>query len=573
MQNSGAHFWDRFTFSYQVAGSGAELQLPFRLLLLGAFSGRRDTVPESAVEPLTIDADSFDRVLASHNICLSLEVLQDLDGNGPGFEMLEIPLNSMADFEPLRLVRNVHYLAMHLGLIRNLQQITHAVEVASLSAAEQQLLRRSGVHLERIEPGEAEFVCMDVNEHLNQLLDGILHDERFQQLEALWRSVWLLCQSAGQYDNCQIDLLDLGKEALADDFAANRDVRDSLLFDIVYFNEFAQYGGHPYSAIVADYEFGAGAEDIQLLRTLGQIGYTAHVPFIAGVGPDFFGKQDFGELAAGQDLGELLGGPRYIKWRNLLQEGWANYLALTLPRVRLRNAYQYRAGQIGLIPYHEDTRLQARKSLLGNASMGFAQCLLRSFGELGICTRICGSEGGRIELPCTLTPGPPSHPVETRFSERRLAELGSRGFTPLTLNPVNGELYFPTAYSLRWGGLHQPGWQIDDSLLDAQVEAQLPYLFVISRIAHYLKVVQREALGSLQSRTELETELNRWLRRYVSDVDNPAPGIRMRKPLKQAELRVLEDEDGGGLQMQLAVTPHMKFQGQDFTLSLNLLAE
>jgi type VI secretion system protein ImpC len=573
MQDSGAYFWDKFAFSYQVSGSDTELQLPFRLLVLGAFSGRPDSSSGRVPEPLSIDAASFDRVLAAFDIRLSIEIFQDLDEQGPGFEILDIPLNGLADFEPQRLIGNVPYLAMHIGLIRMLQQQDKPLQVTDLSVAEQQLLRRSGVQLECIEPEESEFVCMDVNEHLHRLLDSILHDERFQRLEALWRGVWLLCQSAACQDNCQVDVLDLSKDAMADDFIANRDVRDSLLFDIVYFQEFAQYGGHPYSAIVADYEFAAGAEDIQLLRSLGQIGYAAHVPFIAGVSPGFFGKQDFSELAAGQELAELLGGPKYIKWRNLQQEGWANYLALTLPRVRLRNPYRYGAGQIGLIPYHEDTRLQASKSLLGNAALGFAQCLLRSFGELGICTRICGSQGGRIEMTGLASSDSVVSPVETRFSDRRLAELGHRGFTPVTMNPVSGQMYFPGACSLRWGGLHQPGWQLDEGLLDAQVEAQLPYLFVISRIAHYLKVVQRESLGSLQSRSELESELNRWLRRYVSDVDNPSPGIRMRKPLRQAQLRVVEDEHGGGLQMQLAVTPHMKFQGQDFTLSLNLLAE
>ena len=35
---------------------------------------------------------------------------------------------------------------------------------------------------------------------------------------------------------------------------------------------------------------------------------------------------------------------------------------------------------------------------------------------------------------------------------------------------------------------------------------QLPYLMIINRLAHYLKVLQREQLGSWKERTDLEEE-------------------------------------------------------------------
>ncbi|MBM96313.1 MAG: type VI secretion system contractile sheath large subunit [Oceanospirillaceae bacterium] len=573
MQNNGAHFWDKFDFSYQAQGSDTELHLPLKLLLLGDFSGSNDFELSTSPIPVSIDASSFDRVLASHAISLSLEVAQPADNSGLSFELMEIPLNGLSDFEPAQLVQNVPYLNLHLSLIRELQAADDAVECSALSDAARQLLQRCGVDVETISLVERDFICMDINEHLHQMLDGVLQDDQFQHLEALWRSVWQVCQVADAYDDCHVDLLDVSKAALNDDFVANRDVRESLLFDVVYFSEFAQYGGQPYGAIVADYEFGHGTEDVQLLRSIAQVGYAAHVPFISGASPQFFGREDFSDMGTGLDLQEQLSGPRYIKWRNLLQESWANYLALALPRILVRQRYDYPAGHIGLLPYREGSSLSSGKSLLGNAAFGFAQCLLNSFGELGICTRIAGETGGQTDTPFSEAPSYGRYPVETRFSERKISELVLQGFLPLTVNAASGQLYFPVAYSLRWGGLHQPGWQINDSFFDSQVEAQLPYLFVVARIAHYLKVVQRESLGSLQSTSELETELNRWLRRYISDVDNPAPGIRMRKPLRQAELRVLEDSERGGLHMQLSVTPHMKFQGQDFTLALNLLAE
>jgi len=458
-----------------------------------------------------------------------------------------------------------------VSLMRAFQNADAAVELAGLSHAEQQLLRRVGVETDVVSLVETEFVAMDLNEHLHRLMDAILHDEEFQRREAIWRGLWQLCQVAAGQSDCQIDIFDISKDVLNEDFQANLDVRESKLFDLVYFSEFAQFGGQPYGAMIADFEFGHGAEDIQLLKSIGQVGYAAHVPFVAGVSPKMFGRDDFSDLGSNFDIDELLSGPRYIKWRNLQHEPWANYLALALPRVQLRDGYQHGAGRIGLMPYQENVRLAANNSLLGNASFAFGQCLIRSFAELGICTRICGAEGGKVST--SASSDSQGYALETRYSDSLLAALSNKGFLPVTANAATGELYFASAYSMRWGGLNQPGWQYEPpELFDLQVEAQLPYLFVVARIAHYLKVVQRESLGSLQSSSELEIELNRWLRKYVSDVDNPAPGIRMRKPLKQAELRVTNDEQGG-VHMQLAVTPHMKFQGQDFTLALNLLAE
>ncbi len=50
---------------------------------------------------------------------------------------------------------------------------------------------------------------------------------------------------------------------------------------------------------------------------------------------------------------------------------------------------------------------------------------------------------------------------------------------------------------------------------------QLPYMFIINRLAHYIKVLQREQIGSWKERTDLEVELNKWIRQYVSDQENP----------------------------------------------------
>ncbi|MCU0676731.1 MAG: type VI secretion system contractile sheath large subunit, partial [Myxococcota bacterium] len=82
-------------------------------------------------------------------------------------------------------------------------------------------------------------------------------------------------------------------------------------------------------------------------------------------------------------------------------------------------------------------------------------------------------------------------------------------------------------------------------------------------------VMQREQIGSWKERGDLERELNNWIKQYVSDMENPAPAVRSRKPLRQAKI-VVEDVPGqpGWYRCSLKVRPHFKYMGADFTLSL-----
>jgi type VI secretion system protein ImpC len=68
---------------------------------------------------------------------------------------------------------------------------------------------------------------------------------------------------------------------------------------------------------------------------------------------------------------------------------------------------------------------------------------------------------------------------------------------------------------------------------------------------------------------ELETELNKWISQYVSDQENPLPGVRSRRPLRKAIVEVTDVEgEPGWYRVGLKVQPHFKYMGASFTLSL-----
>jgi len=55
----------------------------------------------------------------------------------------------------------------------------------------------------------------------------------------------------------------------------------------------------------------------------------------------------------------------------------------------------------------------------------------------------------------------------------------------------------------------------------------------------------------------------------VVNMENPAPSVRSRRPLREASIKV-EDVEGqpGWYRCSLKVRPHFKYMGADFTLSL-----
>jgi type VI secretion system protein ImpC len=92
---------------------------------------------------------------------------------------------------------------------------------------------------------------------------------------------------------------------------------------------------------------------------------------------------------------------------------------------------------------------------------------------------------------------------------------------------------------------------------------------LVNRLAHYLKVLQRENLGSWKGAVALEAELNKWLNQFVTDMDNPGPEVRGRHPLRKAKALVIEEPGRPGWhRIGLTIRPHFKRLGANFDLNL-----
>ena len=186
--------------------------------------------------------------------------------------------------------------------------------------------------VEKISNALVDEMISEIDKKLGLQVDAVLHHADFQKLESAWRSLKFLVDKTDFRENVRLELLNVSKEELLDDFDDAPEITKSGLYKTVYSAEYGQFGGKPYGNIIANYEFGPGPQDIKLLQYLGSVSAMAHAPFIAAAGPEFFGLDDFNGLPSLKDLRSLFEGPQYVKWQSFRESEDARYVGLTLPR-------------------------------------------------------------------------------------------------------------------------------------------------------------------------------------------------------------------------------------------------
>lgn len=436
-------------------------------------------------------------------------------------------------------------------------------------------LLEPGREVPKVSKAVVDQMIAEIDKKLSLQLDAILHHPDFQKLESAWKSLKFLVDRTDFRENIKIELLNVSKEDLLEDFEDSPEVVKSGLYKIVYTAEYGQFGGQPYAAMIGNYEFGPGAQDVKLLQYIGSVAAMAHAPFIASAGPQFFGLENFQGLPNLKDLKSIFEGPQYTKWQAFRESEDARYVGLTLPRFLLRLPYGPDTQPLKAFNYQEDVSGSHEHYLWGNTAFAFATRLTESFAKYRWCANIIGPMGGGAveDLPLhqyeAMGAVQTKIPTEVLISERREFELAEEGFIALTMRKGSDNAAFFSANSCqkpKFFGISKEGKEAE---LNYKLGLQLPYMFIINRLAHYLKVIQRENIGTWKERVDLERELNNWIRQYVADMDNPLPSVRSRRPLRQAQVTVEEVEgEPGWYRVGLKVRPHFKYMGAFFTLSL-----
>ena len=414
---------------------------------------------------------------------------------------------------------------------------------------------------------------------LSEQINLIMHTDEFQKLEGAWRGLHYLVNNTETDEMLKIRVLNISKNELGKTLKKFKGTAwdQSPIFKKMYEEEFGQFGGEPYGAIVADYYFDNSAPDVELLTSMSKVAAAAHAPFIAAAAPSVMLMESWQELANPRDLTKIFQTPEHAAWRSFRESEDSRYVGLAMPRFLARQPYGSRTDPVEEFDFEEDTSAPGSKNYTwANAAYAMAVNINRSFKEYGWCSRIRGIEsGGAVEgLPVHSFPTDDGGvdmqcPTEIAISDRREAELAANGFMPLVHKKNTDFAAFIGAQSM-----HKPAEYDDpDATANANLAARLPYLFATTRFAHYLKCIVRDKLGSFKEKDEMQRWLTKWIMQYVDgDPASSSESTKARKPLSAAEV-VLEEVEGnpGYYTSKFFLRPHYQLEG--LTVSLRLVSK
>jgi type VI secretion system protein ImpC len=438
------------------AAREVEPDAPFRILVLGDFSGRanrglshRDP-PLSERKPVLVDRDNVEETLARFGVELQLPVgsrrtasvqlrFSELDDFHPDrlFEHLEL-------FQALRKTRRrLGNPATFAEAAREVQSwgnksvapepaaappadvpsapteapttaepdgadlLAQALERAQPTSLEEQL--SSGhvnwdAYVQEIvepyvvpspDPRQPELIA-SVDEATSRQMDALLHHPDFQAMESIWRSVDLLTRRLETDSRLQVYLLDVSKAELAGDLLAADDLSQSGTYKLLVEQSPNAGERQPWAVIVGSYTFEPTLEDVQCLFGLSQIAQAAAAPFLAAAGPQVLGCASPAELPEPADW-QPLDSEIQENWDALRQVPQASWVGLILPRFLLRLPYGRKTDRVEQFEFEEIPPEGGHENYLwGNAAFLCAVLLGQAYTRSGwsLANDLNGNIGG-----------------------------------------------------------------------------------------------------------------------------------------------------------------------------------
>jgi type VI secretion system protein ImpC len=411
---------------------------------------------------------------------------------------------------------------------------------------------------------------------LSLQVNEVLHHPEFQRLEGSWRGLKYLVGQAETSPTLKVKVLHASKADLVKDFRTSADYDQSALFKKVYEEEYGTFGGAPYAALLGDFEFGRSPEDFHLLEDLSHVAAAAHAPLVTAASPGLFGLDHFGELSRPRNLAKLFDTVEYAKWNAFRASDDARYVGLVLPHVLGRLPYGSDTLPVESFAFEEDTDgSDASRYLWSSAVYAYGARLTSAFAQFGWLAAIRGVEGGG------LVEGLPVHtfrtdagevalkcPTEVAITDRNEKLLADLGFIGLVHCKNTDYASFFSGQSAQKARTYNT----DAANANARLSTQLPYIFAVSRIAHYLKAIMRDKVGSFASRQGVQDYLNTWLAQYVLLDDAASQEAKSKYPLREAHVEVVDVPGRPGCFRAAAfLRPH--FQLDELTVSLRLVAD
>ncbi len=177
-----------------------------------------------------------------------------------------------------------------------------------------------------------------VDEAAGAQMRAILHHPDFQALEATWRGAEFMVHNVETDEELELHLLDLSMDELAADLDAGRELEQTELYRILVHKACRIPGSLPWTLIVGAHTFGTG--DAALLNRLGELAVMGGAAFLGGLAYDPCASPE------GQVEGDEA-------WQALRRSPAAAAIGLAVPRVMMRLPYGARTEPLDRFDFEE----------------------------------------------------------------------------------------------------------------------------------------------------------------------------------------------------------------------------
>lgn len=385
-----------FRISVDMSGKQAQVddQMPFRIALLGDFSGRRSRVelrsPDELlrVKPLTVDRDNLEEQMARLKVAVQLRL-------APGGPAISLSFSELDDFHPdaiydrldifrsLRTIRKeLQNPATFASAAKAVRQWSPAVDAgdsgegrkipdsqaagavadgslldaivaegkgspasAAQPADELAALLKGIVapHLvAKEDPRKDELVAV-VDRAISAVMAAILHHPSFQAMEAAWRGLRFLLREIETGESLEVCLLDITAEELAADLLDSENLASSAMYKVLARDTVETPGAVPWAVVGGVFTFGTSGRGTEALGLLAKICRRAGAPFIAAAQDAMVGCASLAASPDPADWRLAATAEDAAAWQALRRHPDSEYVGLALPRFLLR------------LPYGEDT--------------------------------------------------------------------------------------------------------------------------------------------------------------------------------------------------------------------------
>jgi type VI secretion system ImpC/EvpB family protein len=420
----------------------------------------------------------------------------------------------------------------------------------------------------------------------SEQVDAILHAPRMQKLEGSWRGLAWLVGGLEPGARVKVRLLTISWPEICRDLERAAEFDQSHLFRQIYEGEFGMPGGEPFGLLLIDHEVRhrpsaeAPTDDVTAIGRLSSIAAAAFAILVLAASPSLLDVDEFAVLAMASDTASPLREPTH-RWRRLAGREDMRFVCVVLPRVLARLPWLDDPARPDGFRYIEYAPRAAHRVWMA-AGYPFAGVVARAFANFAWPADIRGVDtdresGGVVtQLPvedfATDPPGvwarPPLDLVLHDSQERLLVEAG---FIPLTALPYSVDAAFASVSSLQRPQTYI-GAAGEAATANARISSQINSMLCASRFAHYIKVIGRDMVGTLETPARIEQRLQSWLNGYVNAAINAGPETRARQPLIAGRVTISERPGRPGVYgCTIHLQPH--FQLDDLAATFRLVTE